>query len=288
MRSFTLATLSLVVPVLVAPVLIAPVAGGAASLGLPRHDAAQHASDATAGPAAAPRLWLVSGNGEAGEGGEGPGFDAARAKDDPVVFETALEMAAAHYHAGRAAYAAGNQAEGAEMFAHGISEVYVDLEPALKHVGVADFKTLMEHTVELASAGKPTAEVDGAVDAVLAALVAARGHTPASTLAPAEVRRQVFAEVMNRAAHNYMIASRGTSRDAYLDGYGYRIAAEARAPGIVADLKATSPGDIAKVEAALAALKSGYASIEKPATGTISAGDLSVAVSKALLAVGST
>ncbi len=235
---------------------------------------------------AAPRVWLTSGAGEAGEGEEGPAFDAARAKDDPVVYLTAVEVAAAHYHAGRAAYAAGRQEEGAEMFAHGISEVYVDLKPALLAQGLADFQPLMDKAVELASAKAPPAEVDAAAVRVLEALQAAAGRPPASDLSAADIRRQVLAEVMNRAAHNYMIAARGVSRDAYLDGYGYRVAAEQRAPGVLADLAPGSTEAADKIGQAVAALAKGYASIEKPATGDIAPGDLLVAVSKALLAAG--
>lgn len=245
------------------------------------------AAATTLAPPGDARLWRVSGAGEAGEGGEGPAFDPALAKTDPVVFLTALEMAAAHYHAGRAAYAAGNHAEGMEMFAHGISEVYVDLEPALQQNGVAPFKVLMENAVVAASENKPQADIDRAVDTVLAALKDAEKHAPASALTAGALRRQVFAEVMNRAAHNYMIASRGSSRDAYLDGYGYRVAAETRAPELIAELKSASPETVAKIETALAALKAGFASIERPSTGTVPPGDLLVAVSKALLSVSS-
>ena len=266
-------------------------AAGATTLTMQPH---RTAAGAIAGAAAllgqaepAQRLWLVSGAGEAGEGGEGPGFDPAAAKTDPVVYLTALEMAAAHYHAGRAAYAAGRHEEGTEMFAHGISEVYVDLRPALAAQGVADFQPLMDKAVELASAKAAVAEVDAAAARVLAALDDAATHLPATQLQPAQLRRQVLAEIMNRAAHNYMIAARGVSRDAYLDGYGYRVAAELRAPAVIADVAGSAPNSAARISEAVAALARGFTSIEHPATGDVPPGDLLVAVSRAVLAFGS-
>lgn len=233
-----------------------------------------------------PHIWLVSGAGEAGEGEEGPLFDAARVKEDPVVYLTAIEAAAAHYHAGRAAYAAGRPEEGAEMFAHGVSEVYVDLKPALLAQGVTDFQPLMDKAVELASSKAPAADVDAAAAQVLQALAAASEKQPPSELSAADVRRQVLTEMLNRASRNYMIASRGVSRDAYLDGYGYRLVVEQRAPAVIADVKASAPDTAERLQEAVAALSKGYAKIESPSTGELSASDLLVAVSKAMLAVG--
>ena len=250
-------------------VILAPAAATAA----PRTPAVAFAS---------PTLLPASAKGEVGEANEA-GVDAVRAKDEPVAYLVGLEVIAAHYHAGRAAYAAGRHEEGAEMFAHGISEAYVDLEPVFQARGVADFKALMEKAVERASAKAPAAEVTAATDAVLAALTEAETHAPASSLPPAEVQRQTLAELMNRAVQNYMAAARGTDRDAYLDGYGYRIGAEARAARLVA----AAPQAAAKLQTAIALIAKAYASIDAPALGAVSPGDLSAAVSSAQLALGS-
>ena len=75
--------------------------------------------------------------GEAGEAGEGEGgVVVADAAEDPVVFIAALAVAEAHVIAARDAYALGEADSAAEMFAHPVSEVLLDMEPVFAARGV--------------------------------------------------------------------------------------------------------------------------------------------------------
>ena len=71
--------------------------------------------------------------GEAGAGGEGEGGVAvADAFTSPVIYNSALAIAAAHVYAARDAHAAGQHEAAAEMFAHPVSEVLLDMEPVFE------------------------------------------------------------------------------------------------------------------------------------------------------------
>ena len=85
------------------------------------------------------------------QGGEG-GVSAERAAADPAAFLTVLDIIVAHYLAGRGAYGVGKTQAAAELFAHPIAEVYVDMEPVFEARGVAPFRDEMERASELALA----------------------------------------------------------------------------------------------------------------------------------------
>ena len=169
----------------------------------------------------------------------------------------------------------------------GDGEVHAELEPVLKALGVRDFKPLMEQSVEKASAKAPDAQVLGAADAVLTALKIAAEYAPKSNAAPADVNRQVFADMLNRAAQQYSTAMRQAEGDAYLDGFGFAAVAKARAGDVLASLKKTAPETATKVAEALDLLGKAYASIDKPTSPPpVEPGELFVVVSKATFAMG--
>ena len=96
------------------------------------------------------------GEGESGEGeGEG-GVSISAAATDPIVYNSALAITEAHILAARDAYAEGRTKEAAEMFAHPVSEVLVDMEPVFAQQGVEIFSGLLTEASAAAFAeGKP-------------------------------------------------------------------------------------------------------------------------------------
>lgn len=195
-----------------------------------------------AAPAAAPP---AAQGGEGGEGGEG-GISAEQAATNPDAFLTALDLVAAHYLAGRGAYGAGHPQAAAEMFAHPISEVYAEMEPVFEARGVAPFRDFMERASELALARAPQAQVDAAVGAVLAALAAAEAKAPAPGATPA-VQARVIADFVDRGAMQNAAAARDLGElEPYLDGYGFLLAAQARAERALPALEAAGRQDVAE------------------------------------------
>ncbi len=83
------------------------------------------------------------GEGEGGGGGGEFGIDPVAAGNDPVVYGIAIEVMRAHYLAGIDAFQAGDRTAGAEMFAHPISEIYIDFEPVLDALGAPQFGDTM-------------------------------------------------------------------------------------------------------------------------------------------------
>lgn len=244
-------------------------------------DAASGIGDG-AGPDLPVRYVQVADNGgeggEAGGGGEGgeAGIDAAAAATDPVIFLTGLDVIAAHFHAGIAAYRADDRTAGAEMFAHGFSEVYADLGPTLKALGIADFGAAMTETIDLATAGAPVAEIETAAASVFAALAAAETKAPAPTKgSAAAAEKAATADMMNRAALQLAAAMKTEEHEPYLDGFGFFMAAKARA----ASLTISDPA----IGAAFDALAKSYPSIERTPATPDDIGKLLAAVSRAVL-----
>lgn len=218
---------------------------------------------------------------EGGEGGEA-GIDTRLASEDPIVFVTALDVIAAHYHAGLAAYLAGAHQEAGEMFAHPLSEVYLDLGETIAKLGVADFGPQMSKASEIALAGAPDAEVTAAASAVFDALAQAEGKAPRSSVSAIDVDKAVLADMLNRAAMQYASALKTEANEPYLDGYGFFVAARERAWRIDAELSASPAAHKATTEA-LALLAKVYPSPKRPSELPIAAGEALAAVSKALL-----
>jgi hypothetical protein len=233
-----------------------------------------------------PSAYATSG-GEGGEGGEA-GIDAATAGDDPVVYLTGLDVMAAHFHAGLAAYLAGEKEEGAMMFAHAISEAYVDMEPAFKKLGVAPFDAALQEATNLGNDKAPDDAVKAAVQKALDAITAAAAKAPKSTAGIEITEAKVFLDMLNRSALQLIRASKGDGDDdAYLDGFGFLVAAKARAPAALKALDAVGPEAGAAARDAMSALERDYPAITPPKTPAIEPGAVMAAVSKAILAAGS-
>jgi hypothetical protein len=169
------------------------------------------------------------------------------------------------------------------MFAHGLSEIYVDLEPTLKELGVPEFIDLLQKTNDLAQSKAPAGDVESAANAVLAALDGAAKKAPGSVTA--ETETAVFADLLDRAALQYARALRDKTGDAYLDGYGFYAAAQRRSEAVLAHLKAANPQAAAAAREAIKALSAAYPGIAKPGAGAPEAAPALVATSKFRLAL---
>lgn len=225
--------------------------------------------------------------GEAGEGGEGGegGINVAAAAKDPLEYGVALQVIAAHYHAGLAAYAAGEREAGAQMFAHGLSEVYVEMEDVFKYLGVKDLGRKLEAAVEAATANKPAAEVRGKVRAVYAALKAAEKRAPKSALSARAVRAQVAAEMVERAAAQFAASRKDDSLEPYLDGLGFAIAAREQSKGILSWLRKVDPRKEKALARGVALAAQAYPGIKRPDQSKVALPDFLAAASGAKLAV---
>lgn len=225
------------------------------------------------------------GEGEGGAGGEGEGgvavADAAR---DPVAYATALAVTEAHVVAARDAYAAGKKEAAAEMFAHPVSEVLVEMDPVFAQLGVADFKPLLTAASVAAIEGKPAAEVNKAYDAIIAALRGAAQKAPKSDASAAAVATDVIADQIERASAMYRQLPKNDAYEPYLDGYGFARVAEGAFAASGAAIKAENPAAHARIGEALAVLKQAYPSAARPATLPVEPGALSGASAKVMLA----
>ncbi len=233
---------------------------------------------------------FTTGAGEAGEGGEGgeggeAGIDVAAAAKDPVEYGVALQVIAAHYHAGLAAYRGKEQEAGAQMFAHGLSEVYVEMEEVFKARGVTNLGKLLENAVQAANEKKPPAEVKRRADAVFAALDAAGKKAPKSAASERAVKAQVLAAVLERAAAQFGAAQKDGNLEAYLDGLGFAMAARSLARDVSPWLRKADPAKVAAVEKSLALTARAYPGIERPTAARVEQGELLAAASGARLAV---
>lgn len=242
------------------------------------------------GAAALPgRLILAQGKGagggsaEGGEGGEGK-IDPAAVEADPIDYGIALQVIAAHYHAGLLAYENKQQEAGAQMFAHGLTEVYVELEDIFKKHGVTGLGDKMNAAVEAGTAKKPVQEVRQKVKAVLDALVAAESGAPKSDKPPQAIKTEVAAEMLERAAEQYRVSADSKDFETYLDGLGFSLAAHEQARAIMPWLKKQAPKKAAALEKVLALASQAYPGIKRPAK-KIDTGRFLAAASEARLAV---
>lgn len=238
---------------------------------------------AMAASAEPPAMVVAQAGGEAGgEGGEA-GIDPQAARTDPVVFLTALDVIRAHYFAGQRAYAADNKTGAQELFVHPISEVYVDFKDVLEERGGVDFQSKMEKAGELAGDGRPRAEVEAAVNDVLAAVDAAEAFAPPAK-DRAAMNARVLAEFLGRAAQQYASAQKSDEDEPYLDGLGLHLVAKQRADRLMKEIRARSPQTADKVAAALASLDKAYPGATPP-KGKPAMPDMLAAVSAAQLAL---
>jgi len=249
------------------------------------------------GEAGAPSAAATAGEGEGGagagegeaaaSGGEGEGGVAtADAAKDPVAYGIALAVAEAHVVAARDAYAAGKKDAAGEMFAHPVSEVLLDMDPAFTALGVKDMKPLFTAASDAALAGKPAAEVNKAYDAIIAALRGAAAKAPKSDASAAKVSGAVIADMIERASSMYRQLPKNDAYEPYLDGYGFSRVAMSAFAASGAGLKAENPALHASIAEALALLKQAYPGAARPAKLPAEPGALSGASAKVMLASG--
>jgi hypothetical protein len=227
--------------------------------------------------------------GEAGEGGEGgeAGINVETAAKDPLEYGIALQVIAAHYHAGLAAYAAGEREAGAQMFAHGLSEVYVEMEEVFKSLGVKGLGGRLDAAVAAANAKKPAAEVRRKVREVYAALKAAEKRAPKSPLSARAVRAQVAAEMVERAAAQFAASRKDDSLEPYLDGLGFAIAAREQSKDILPWLRKIDPRKAKALARGVTLAAQAYPGIKRPDQSKVALSDFLAAASGTKLAVSS-
>ncbi len=214
-----------------------------------------------------PASFVLAQQGQGGENesGEG-GVDAAAADKDPLKYGIALQVIAAHYYAGLAAYEAGETEAGTQMFAHGHSEVYAEMEDVFKKRGVNDLGAKIEAAVAAANAKAPPAEVKRIVQEVFAALAAAEKAGPKSALSLLAVKAQVVADMLDRAAAQYVLTlKKDSTLETYLDGLGFSLAAASESAGILPQLEKTDPAAAKAIRAALDISRQAYPGIKRGA-----------------------
>ncbi|HRF07252.1 MAG TPA: hypothetical protein PL193_01205 [Xanthobacteraceae bacterium] len=225
----------------------------------------------------------TKGQGGENETGEG-GVDAAAADKDPVKYGIALQVIAAHYYAGLAAYEAGETQAGTELFAHGFSEVYAELEEVFKKRGVKDLGAKIEAAIAAANKKAPAAEVKQAVDAVLSELTNAEKAAPKSSLSRLSVRAQILADTLDRAAAQYVLAAKqDATLETYLDGLGFSLAAQAQSRTVLPEVEKIDPAVAKTLREALALVASAYPGLKRNAAAQ--AAPLLAAASTARIAV---
>lgn len=237
----------------------------------------------------------TAGEGEGGAGGEGAGGEGAGgegeggvaagdAARDPVAYGIALAVAEAHAVAARDAYVAGKAGPAAEMFAHPVSEVLVEMEPTFTKLGVKDFSATFTAASLAAGDGKSAAEVGKAYDAIILALRDAGTKAPKSDASPAKVATGVIADMIERASAMYRQLPTNAEYEPYLDGYGFAAVAASTFATHGAAIKAENPAAHTRITEALAVLKQAYPGAVRPAKLPAEPGALSAASAKVMLA----
>jgi hypothetical protein len=220
---------------------------------------------------------------QAGEGGEG-GINPETVGNDPAEYAIALQVIAAHFDAGIAAYAGGEREAGAQMFAHGLSEIYAVMEDTFKQREVTALGAKLEAAVEAAADKKSLREVRRRFNEVLVALRDAgrRGPQPAS---PKRMQAYIVGELIERAAAQYSVALKDKGLEAYLDGLGFAIAARREAKPALKLLHGSDKQAATALMNALQLVQQAYPGLRQSAKGGVSEADLLAAASRARLAV---
>lgn len=206
-----------------------------------------------------------AGEGTGGEGGEG-GVDIAAAGNDPVIYGAALGVAEAHVIAARDAYGAGQTEAGAEMFAHPVTEVLLEMQPVFASQGVEDFSPLFTSASEAALNGASAKKIAEQTDAIIAALRQAEAKAPPSDASAGKVAGGIVADQIERAVAMYAQARESTNYGPYLDGYGYYKAAAATYERSTNAIKGENADLASRIEAALKLLGKAYPSALRPET----------------------
>lgn len=227
------------------------------------------------------------GDGEGGEGGESGegGVDFASANTDPTEYRSALAVAEAHAIAARDAFAIGRTDEAAEMFAHPVSEVLLDMDPVFSEVGVDDFKPLFSDASAAVLNGESEAQINERFKTIVAALRAAAEKAPDDGTSVAMVEASVAADQIDRAISMYRQAARDGVYPPYLDGYGFYKAGEAIFAASESEIKQMDADLQKRLTTALALLARAYPSAEMPDRLGADQSELTSAGSGVLLAL---
>lgn len=228
-----------------------------------------------------PEPEVMAGSGE-GEGG----VEIDRAGTDPVVFRSALAIAEAHVVAARDAFAVGEKQAAAEMFAHPVSEVLLDVGPYLEAQGVENFDQQLLDASNAVFDGEDADQINARTAGIIETLRAAAEKAPDDGSSEAKVQAGVAADQLDRAAVMYGIAGESDEFEPYLDGYGFVIAAEAAYEQEKAAIQSELPEAAAAIESALTLMKSAYPTVERPETLEQNPAALTAASSAVLLALG--
>lgn len=224
---------------------------------------AQDSPPETSGSDVTPATAAGDGEGEGGGSGEG-GVDVARAAQDPQAYLTALALVEAHIRAAKDAVQVGERAAAGEMFAHPVSEVLLDMAPVFQQLGVTTFDAQLTEASEAVFAGEDPAAIAARADRILQTLKAAEAKAPSGGTANPDVAAAVIADMIDRAALQYASASAVTAYGPYLDGYGFRITAEAWRDEYGAAITRASPQVARAIETALAQTRKAYPAAARP------------------------
>lgn len=203
-----------------------------------------------------------AGEGE-GESGEG-GVDVARAARDPLVYLSALALVEAHIRAAEDAVRIGEREAAAEMFAHPVSEVLIDMAPTFEQLGVPTFDSQLIEASQAVFAGEDPAAIAARADRILKTLEAAAAKAPAGGVGNPDVPAGVIADLIDRAALQYATAAESPAYGPYLDGYGFRITAEAWRNRYAATIVQASPEVAEAIDTALAQTRRAYPTPARP------------------------
>lgn len=218
---------------------------------------------------------------EAGEGEGGVTIEAAYT--DPVVYKSAIAIAAAHVLAARDAYAEGKTEAAAEMFAHPVSEVLFDMEPVFASQGVEDFTGLFSDTSAAVFAGENQEQINARTDEILAALDKAAESAPETDMSDAMVSASVASDQIERASDMYTLSIDSDFYETYLDGYGFYKAAELTFSENEAAIEAENANAASAIRSALALLAEAYPTAQRPDSLDADASALAVAASEVQL-----
>lgn len=241
--------------------------------------AAEQSADTTATPSIDEAVEAVASGGE-GEGG----ISLDQAATDPVIYGAALAVTEAHVIAARDAFALGEKDAAAEMFAHPVSEVLIELEDLFNARGVTLFDNLLLEASQAVMAGESAEQIGARTDAIIAALRAAGTKAPESTRSPVSIRAAIAADQADRAAAMYRIAREAGTYEPYLDGYGFYKAGLDLFKDQEAEITAANSAGAAALTEAFAQLAKAYPDAGRQAELNADLSAITVSASSAVLA----
>ena len=241
--------------------------------------AAEQPADTTATPSFDEAVEAVASGGE-GEGG----ISLDQAATDPVIYGAALAVTEAHVIAARDAFALGEKDAAAEMFAHPVSEVLIELEDLFNARGVTLFDNLLLEASQAVMAGESAEQIGARTDAIIAALRAAGTKAPESARSPVSIRAAIAADQADRAAAMYRIAKEAGTYEPYLDGYGFYKAGLDLFKDQEAEITAANSAGAAALTEAFAELAKAYPDAGRQAELNADLSVITVSASSAVLA----